>query len=108
MKDVLQQQFSRISEIEKKVLSLLAKESDAINLAKLLENGRIPGADLINALQSLLRRCLIEEQGRFYTLPPVLKQYAITYGTLRERKELSHEYLTVKLTSLGSLCLSLY
>jgi hypothetical protein len=77
LKDVLQQQFSRLSEIEKHVISLLVKESDAINLAKLIENGRMPASDLLNALQSLSRRCLIERQGSCYTLPPVLKQYAI-------------------------------
>jgi len=75
LKDVLQQQFSRLSEIEKQVLSLLAKESDTINLGKLLEKNRISSSDLLNALQSLSRCCLIEQQGSFYTLPPVLKQY---------------------------------
>ncbi|MCL1466152.1 NB-ARC domain-containing protein [Argonema galeatum] len=78
LKDILEEQFSRLSEIEKQVLSLLAKESDAINLVKLLENGRIPASDLLKALQSLSRRCLIEQQGTFYTLPPILREYAIT------------------------------
>ena len=31
--------------------------------------------DLLNALQSLSRRCLIEQQGSFYELLPVVKQY---------------------------------
>ncbi len=75
LKDSLQQQCDRLSELEKQVLSLLAKESDLINLKKLLENGKIPPSDLLNALQSLSRRCLIEQQGSFYTLLPVLKQY---------------------------------
>ncbi|MBD2181519.1 AAA family ATPase [Planktothrix sp. FACHB-1355] len=75
LKDVLEQQLSRLSEIEKQFLSLLAKESDGVTLAKLLENGSIPPSDLLNALQSLSRRCLIEQQGSFYTLPPVLRQY---------------------------------
>ncbi|NJK69706.1 MAG: AAA family ATPase [Oscillatoriales cyanobacterium RU_3_3] len=75
LKDVLQQQFDRASEIEKQVLSLLAKESEAVNLAKLLQNGQIPPSDLVNALQSLSRRCWIEKQESLYTLPPVLKQY---------------------------------
>jgi len=75
LKDILQQQLSRLSEIEKQVISLLAKESDAVNLANLLENSIIPASDLLNALQSLSRRCLIEKQGSFYTLLPVLKQY---------------------------------
>ncbi len=76
LKDVLQQQFSRLSELEKQVISLLAKASDAINLTQLLENSQIPASDLVNALQSLSRRCLIEQQAKFYTISPVLRQYA--------------------------------
>ncbi|WP_226572933.1 NB-ARC domain-containing protein [Microseira wollei] len=75
LKDVLQEQCDRLSEIEKQVLSLLAKESSPVNLAKLLENGTMSASDLLNALQSLSRRCLIEQQGSFYDLPPVLRQY---------------------------------
>ncbi|MFB2921449.1 NB-ARC domain-containing protein [Aerosakkonema funiforme] len=75
LKDVLQQQFNRLSEIEKQVIFLLAKESDAVNLAKLLENGSIPPSDLLNSLQSLSRRCLIEQQANCYILPSVLRQY---------------------------------
>ncbi|MEG3938912.1 NB-ARC domain-containing protein [Microcoleus sp. S36b_A3] len=76
LKDVLQQLFSRLSELEKQVISLLAKASDAINLTQLLENSQIPASDLVNALQSLSRRCLIEQQAKFYTISPVLRQYA--------------------------------
>ena len=75
LKDTLQQQCDRISEIEKQVLSLLARESEPVNLAKLLENGTMPASDLLNALQSLSRRCLIQQQGSFYALPQVVKQY---------------------------------
>ncbi len=77
LKDVLQQQFDRLSELEKQVISLLAKESQPINRAKLLENEIIPASDLLNALLSLSRRCLIEQQANFYTISPVLRQYAI-------------------------------
>jgi hypothetical protein len=75
VKDSLQQQCDRLSEIEKQVLSLLAKENDPVNLVKLLENSKINSSDLINALQSLLKRCLIEQQGNFYTVLPLIKQY---------------------------------
>ncbi len=75
LKDSLQEQFSRLSEIEKQVMLLLAKASESVNLAKLLENGIISSSDLLNALQSLSRRCLIEKLDNFYILPPVLKQY---------------------------------
>jgi hypothetical protein len=75
LKDVLDEQFDRTSELEKQVLSLLATENQPVNLAKLLQNGQISSSDLLNALQSLSRRCLIEKQGSLYTLSPVLKQY---------------------------------
>jgi hypothetical protein len=75
LKDVLQQQCDRLSEIEKQVISLLAEESEPVNLAKLIENGTMPASDLLNSLQSLSRRCLIEQQGSFYNLPLVVKQY---------------------------------
>ncbi|MEG4810249.1 NB-ARC domain-containing protein [Microcoleus sp. F8-D3] len=75
LKDVLQQQYDRLSELEKQVISLLAKASQPIERAKLLENDIIPASDLVNALQSLSRRCLIEQQANFYTISPVLRQY---------------------------------
>jgi len=75
LKDILRQQCDRISEIEKQVMSLLAQEINPINPAKLLENSRITSSDLLKALQSLSRRCLIEQEGIFYTLPLVLREY---------------------------------
>ncbi|MCU0543669.1 MAG: NB-ARC domain-containing protein [Oscillatoriaceae cyanobacterium Prado104] len=75
LQDSLQQQFDRLSEIEKQVILLLAKETSAIDLTKLLENTKLLLSDLLNAVQSLSRRCLIEQQGKFYTISPVLKQY---------------------------------
>jgi hypothetical protein len=75
LKDVLHEQFDRTSELEKQVLSLLATENQPVNFAKLLQNRQISSSDLLNALQSLSRRCWIEKEGILYTLPPVLKQY---------------------------------
>jgi AAA+ ATPase superfamily predicted ATPase len=75
LKDVLQQQFDRTSELEKQVMSLLATENQPVNFANLLQNGQVSSSDLLNALQSLSRRCLLEKLENFYTLSPVLKQY---------------------------------
>jgi hypothetical protein len=75
LKDVLQQQYDRTSELEKQVMSLLAAENQPVNVANLLQNGQISSSDWLNALQSLSRRCSIEKQESLYTLPPVLKQY---------------------------------
>ncbi|MEG4169825.1 MULTISPECIES: NB-ARC domain-containing protein [unclassified Microcoleus] len=78
LKDVLQQQYDRTSELEKQVMSLLATENQPVNFAKLLQNAQISSSDLLNALQSLSRRCLLEKEASLYTLPPVLKQYIKT------------------------------
>ncbi|XZO02133.1 MAG: NB-ARC domain-containing protein [Microcoleus sp.] len=78
LKDVLDEQYDRTSELEKQVLSLLATENQPVNFAKLLQNTQIPSSDLLNALQSLSRRCSIEKQASLYTLSPVLKQYIKT------------------------------
>jgi len=75
LKDVLQQQYDRTSELEKQVMSLLARENQPLNVTKLLQNRQISSSNLLNALQSLSRRCAIEKQESLYTLPPVLKQY---------------------------------
>ncbi|XWK89729.1 MAG: NB-ARC domain-containing protein [Phormidium sp.] len=73
----LQQTISRLSDWEKEVLSLMAREGEGIKLVKLLENTKIPPSDLVNVVQSLWRRCLIEQQGNCYILPDVLRQYIL-------------------------------
>ena len=71
LKDVLQQQFDRLSELEQQVISLLAKENQPVDRTKLLENDTMPLSDLVNALQSLSRRCLIEQQANSIQLSSV-------------------------------------
>jgi DNA replication protein DnaC len=77
LQDNLQQTFSRLSDWEKEVLSLMAREGDGIKMVKLIENTKIPPSDLVNVVQSLWRRCLIEQQGNCYILPDVLRQYIL-------------------------------
>ncbi|MBD2481190.1 NB-ARC domain-containing protein [Planktothrix sp. FACHB-1365] len=82
VKESLQQQCDRLSETEKQVLSLLVAENNPVNLVKLLENSRILSSDLLNSIQSLLRRCLIEQQGNCYTILPLIKQYLASLNQL--------------------------
>lgn len=82
LKDILQQKFDRLSEVEKQVMSLLATVDNPISLNKLLETIKIPFSDLLNALHSLSRRCLIDKQEECYTLPPVIRQYIININSL--------------------------
>ncbi|MEG3862649.1 hypothetical protein [Microcoleus sp. herbarium12] len=74
-KIIIKPKLDRTSELEKQVLSLLATENQPVNFAKLLQHGQISSSDLLNALQSLSRRCWIEKHESLYTLSPVLKQY---------------------------------
>lgn len=75
LKDSLQQQLNRLSEPERQSLCLLAKEIEPVNLAKILETATLPSLDLLNALQSLSRRGLIEKAASLYSLSSVLRQY---------------------------------
>lgn len=75
LQDILQQPLAYLSEPEKQLLSLLAKEDEAIALVKLLEIAPMPSADLLNTLQSLSRRCWLEKTDRLYRMSPVLRQY---------------------------------
>jgi len=75
LKDNLKQQFNRLSPIEKQVLLKLVQDEEPVNLAQLLIRGQIPSSDLLNVLQSLLRRCWLEKQDHLYLLPAVIRQY---------------------------------
>ncbi|HBK24698.1 MAG TPA: ATPase [Planktothrix sp. UBA10369] len=77
LKDNLQQQFNRLSPLEKQVILELVQQEQPVNLAQLLIRGQITSSDLFNALQSLFRRCWLEKPDHFYCLSPVLRQYII-------------------------------
>lgn len=75
LKAVLQQQCDRLSKIERVALSALADRSDPVAISTLLESVTLSPSELLNALQSLGRRSLVEkERSRFFLLP-VLRQY---------------------------------
>ncbi|NER04040.1 MAG: NACHT domain-containing protein [Okeania sp. SIO3C4] len=75
IKELLHKQLSRLSEIEKQVISHLATTTKPVTISTLLDNLQIPASDLLNIIKSLQRRSLIEKQENNFTLLPVLKQY---------------------------------
>lgn len=75
IKELLHQQLSRLSEVEKQVISHLATTTEPVTISTLLDNLQIPASDLLNIIKSLQRRSLIEKQENNFTLLPVLKQY---------------------------------
>ncbi|NEQ76476.1 MAG: ATP-binding protein [Okeania sp. SIO2C9] len=79
LKDTLQQQSDRLSETEKQILELLAMKSQPISLVQLLETTEISPSDLLNTLQSLCRRSIIEKQDNLYSVPPVVREYSSSF-----------------------------
>ena len=55
----------RLSESEKEVMNYLAKQEDAVTLSQILQEISHPPTELLKAIQSLKRRCLLEDTPNF-------------------------------------------
>lgn len=79
--DLLEEQFERLSTLEQEVLSWLAIAGKPVSLPMLRTNmlAPVPQSELIEALESLGRRSMIERGGAgsegFFTLQPVVMEY---------------------------------
>lgn len=75
----LDQQFQRLISEEIAVMIQLSKENEFVSLAHLIKNLNLPTSELLNAIQSLGMRLLLntkeQDKTRFFSLNPVLKQY---------------------------------
>ncbi|HEY9633567.1 MAG TPA: NB-ARC domain-containing protein [Coleofasciculaceae cyanobacterium] len=75
--DLLDQQFNRLSDLEREVMYWLAINREAVSLSELRED-IVPLSSppkLIEAVQSLVRRSLIEKSAALFTLQPVVMEY---------------------------------
>jgi NB-ARC domain. len=77
IKDILRQQCDRLSDREKQILSILARETQPLKLAKLIDKQPNLNLELVNVLQSLQRRCLVEKIENSFWLSPLIKQYLL-------------------------------
>jgi WD40 repeat protein len=79
IRDLLDQQFDRLSEPEKDIMYWLAIEREAVSMEDLLEDivRTIAQRELLEALGSLRRRSLIETSAALFTLQPVVMEYMI-------------------------------
>lgn len=78
IQDFLEEQIRRLSELEQEVMYWLAIEREAISLSELWENiiHRVPKSTLLEAVNSLRRRAMIEfSGGNHFTLQPVIMEY---------------------------------
>jgi WD40 repeat protein len=77
IRDLLDQQFERLSDLEKHLVYWLAINREPIPLSKLREDLVlvVPHLNLLEALESLGRRSLIEQQAACFTLQPIVMEY---------------------------------
>ncbi len=75
--EILEQQFDRLSANEKQLMYSLAVQKDWVTLKQLQQEilPQISGRELLEALLSLQRRSLIEQQSGSYTQQPVVREY---------------------------------
>lgn len=73
---VLEQQFERLSDLEKEIMYWLAINREAVTLAELRDDVLSPvsKAKLLESLEGLGRRTLIEKCGKGFTLQPVVME----------------------------------
>jgi GTPase SAR1 family protein len=74
--DLIDQQFQSLSTLEKEITYWLAVRQKPLSFADLRENISISGAVLLDALESLLQRSLIQGEAQF-TLEPIVRQYVL-------------------------------
>ncbi|MCB0122391.1 MAG: WD40 repeat domain-containing protein, partial [Caldilineaceae bacterium] len=77
IRDLLDQQFGRLSLLEREVLYWLVIEREAVPLETLQDNiGKtVPKLHLLEAVRSLLRRSIIEQQFNRFVVPEIVQAY---------------------------------
>ncbi len=90
--DLLARHFNRLSATEQQVIYGLAINRDPMTVAELAED-LVPGTlnqPLLEAVQSLSRRCLIEREGQQWLLQPVILEYVTQRLVANLTEELLH------------------
>ncbi|MBD2775611.1 NB-ARC domain-containing protein [Iningainema tapete] len=104
LRDFLNQQFIRLSEMEKQVIYWLAINREWVSIPELREDiiPSISPSVLLETLESLQRRSLIEKNAARFTLQPVLMEY-VTEQLIEEfYQEIIHQEIKI----LESHCLT--
>jgi WD40 repeat protein/DNA-binding CsgD family transcriptional regulator len=91
-RNLLDQQFERLSEVEKEIIYWLAIKRELVSLEELLDDIVRPlqKREVMEALESLRRRSLIEQRTALFTLQSVVMEYM----TERLVEEVCHEITT--------------
>jgi WD40 repeat protein len=85
IRDLLDQQFKRLSDIEKEIMYWLAINREPISLFELREDivSPISTMSLMEGLESLSRRSLIEKNATRFTMQPVVMEY-VTFSLIEK------------------------
>ncbi|MBD2248284.1 NB-ARC domain-containing protein [Nostoc sp. FACHB-888] len=77
IRDLLDQHFSRLANLEKDIMYWLAINRKPVSLSEIREDivSPIPLQNLLEALESLVRRSLVEKSTALFTLQPVVMEY---------------------------------
>jgi hypothetical protein len=76
---ILDQQFNRVSDLEKKILNWLALNQSFVSVRKLQKEilPKVSQRQILEAIELLQRRSLIERQGNSFAQTPVLMEYIV-------------------------------
>ena len=96
---LLEQQFNRLSPLEQSIMYWLAINREWTTIPQLAEDitPTVRKLDLLEALESLMWRSLIEKQSGSYTLQCVIVEYVTDRLVERVTQEITEESFTLKL-----------
>ncbi|NJR53042.1 MAG: AAA family ATPase, partial [Leptolyngbyaceae cyanobacterium CSU_1_3] len=77
IRDLLEQQFQRLTDLERDIMYWLAIDREPVSLAELQADFivTLPPREFLESLNSLQRRSLIEKNGTSFTQQPVVMEY---------------------------------
>ncbi|MFB2921116.1 NB-ARC domain-containing protein [Aerosakkonema funiforme] len=103
IRDLLDRHFNRLSALEKEVMYWLAIDREPVALAQLQEDivSPVQPTKLLEALESLGRRYLLEKSAARFTLQPVIMEYV----TARSIEQICEEISTQEIALFRSLAI---
>lgn len=108
VRDILDQQFERLSNLEREIMYWLAIAREPISLAELREDFVMPisSIKLLEALESLSRRSLIENNASCFTQQSVVMEYVTSHlieaaceEIIIKKPEILRDHALIKATS---------
>lgn len=81
--DILEQQFNRLSKVEKQVMYCLGVKQNCVTFGELIKDvsSEITPQELMEVLQSLQWRSLIQKRGASFIQAPVIKEFVSKYNS---------------------------